>query len=240
MRPVTIDLSDGRKPRPDPKLKWGTFPASPTVIAFDPGGTTGWSLITVHPESLVNPAVGVLDNMERFQHGQVDCGANKGDWGTSGYSGISISGEAAGVNDCVQLCRAWPGAAVVIESFNLRQFRKDQDLLSPVRITAALSQSLWNSNRGFFAQAPGDAMHSCTDDRLKLWGVYQREGGLGHARDADRHALFFLRRAKEHESLRRQAWPYLYDYGQPYGLGEPPEIKVREPKPETRLKGIKI
>lgn len=238
----TVDLSASRKPKPDPSAKWGSYPSIATVIAFDPGGTTGWSLITVHPSALVDDDIKVLDNIEQHQHGQVDCGARKGNWGISGYEGISTTGEAAGCADLIALCRAWPGAAVLIEDFKLRQFRKDQDLLSPVRVTAAISQSLWNSNRGFFTQSPGDAKHACTDARLKAWGLYQREGGLEHARDADRHAVFFLKRCKAKPELRAAAWPHLFAPGQPYACTTTCETtKSQTAAPAgRRITGVKI
>lgn len=182
-----------------------------TVIAIDPGGTTGWSLISVHPESLTEPDASFLDNIHVHQHGEVDCGSHRGNLGTSLHSGISTDGEFSGVYDLAKFISGWPCAAVVIEDFVLGQLRKDRDLLSPVRITAALGNSVWlDSGREYFVQSPGDAKRICSDERLKAWRMYDAVGGLRHARDADRHAILFLRKAKAKATFRARAWPHLY------------------------------
>jgi len=154
-----------------------------TVIAIDPGGTTGWSLISVHPGSLVE---------------------------TSFHTGISTDGEFSGVYDLAKFIHTWPCAAVVVEDFTLNQFRRDRDLLSPVRITAALGYCLWRSGRDYHVQSPGDAKRICSDERLKEWRMYDPVGSLVHARDADRHALLFLRKCKARKDFRAMAFPHLY------------------------------
>lgn len=181
-----------------------------TVIAIDPGGTTGWSLISVPPEALCEPDVPILSNIWNHQHGQVDCGSHRGNLGTSLHSGISTDGEYSGVYDLAKFIGAWPMAAVVIEDFNLRQLRMDRDLLSPVRVTSALGYCLWKNGRDYHVQTPTDAKRTCSDDRLKEWRMYDPTGGLVHARDADRHAILFLRRAKAKKAFRGLAWPHLF------------------------------
>lgn len=181
-----------------------------TVIAIDPGGTTGWSLISVHPGSLVESDAAVLDNISVHQHGQVDCGSRRGNLGTSLHPDISTDGEFSGVYDLFKLIEGWPCAAVVIEDFHLRQFRKDRDLLSPVRITAALEYLIWREGRDAHFQTPADAKRVCTDDRLKRWQMYDPVGSMVHARDADRHAILFLRKCKAKQSFRAAAFPFLY------------------------------
>lgn len=183
---------------------------SATVIAIDPGGTTGWSLISVHPESLTAPDASILENIFMHQHGQVDCGSHRGNLGTSLHAGISTDGEFSGVYDLAKFCNTWPCAAVVVEDFHLRQFRKDRDLLSPVRVTAALEYCLWRKGRDAHFQTPADAKRVCTDERLKRWKMYDPVGSMVHARDADRHALLFLRRCKAKAEFRAEAFPYLF------------------------------
>jgi len=183
---------------------------SATVIAIDPGGTTGWSLISVHPGALIEPNASVLDNIFTHQHGQVDCGSHRGNLGSSLHSGISTDGECSGIYDLAKFCYTWPCAAVVIEDFQLRQFRKDRDLLSPVRITAALEYCLWRKGRDAHFQEPADAKRVCTDERLKRWQMYDPVGSMVHARDADRHAILFLRKCKANAEFRKNAFPYLY------------------------------
>lgn len=202
------------------------LPKNATVIAFDPGGTTGWALYTVYPEGLSDlpdhRGERVLDNVIKWQHGQVDCGSTKGNLGVSLHRGISTDGENAGVNELVGLVRAWPGAAIVIEDFILdpARFNTGRDLLSPVRITSAISYLLWLQRREYFVQSASLAKTTVTDERLKAWGYYSSTGGLNHARDADRHALTFLKRCanptQKGRELREAAWPYLFGQGGEY------------------------
>jgi hypothetical protein len=219
VKPQIIDLDANRRPRviePPEDL-----PQFAQVIAIDPGGTTGWCLMEVEPRSLLPEGPGVLESVRKWKIGQVDCGSTRGNLGTSPYAGISTAGESAGAAVLSRLIRNWPGAAIVVESFVLRQFSKDQDLLSPQRITAKLEQYLWTDGRDYFTQSPSEGKTTATDERLKTWGFYTSEGGMVHARDATRHALTFLRRASQPglkgAGLRCAAWPHLYGMGTQLG-----------------------
>ena len=197
------------------------------VLALDPGGTTGWSLFEIQPEALSDRPehrkMGVTKNVIRWRHGQIDCGTSKGDLGTSLHHGVSVRGENAGIGEVLGLIRSWPLAAIVVEDFILdpNRFNTGRDLLSPVRITSGVSYDLWLQGRDYFVQGASLAKSSAKDEHLKLWGFYDRAGGLGHARDADRHALTFLRRASEVSAkgyaLRKTAWPHLFGPGKQYG-----------------------
>lgn len=205
-----------RANRPDP----ADLPLHAAVLAFDPGETTGWSLLVALPEGLSSieehAKYGVLKNISDWKHGQIDCGNQKGN-GSFHYH--STSGEAAGVNEIVGLIRAWPGAAIVFEDFIIdpRRLTQTRDLLSPVRVTSAVSFYLWLQRRGYFVQSASLAKTTVPDERLRSWGFYDKYGGLGHARDADRHGLTFLKRAAQKDAkgreLRKTAWPYLFDKG---------------------------
>lgn len=183
-----------------------------TVIALDPGETTGWTMWNVFPEALCDPEVKILDSVHLWTHGQVECVERfeSDQFEDKGIAFVNES-EAIGVAELVGLLRSWEGAAVVIESFILRQQRKDASLLSPVRVTAALSQWLWQQRRSYFVQQPSLAKTTATDDRMKMWGLYHRSGAQKHARDADRHAITFLRRCKADPKLRHLAYPHLFD-----------------------------
>lgn len=207
---LTVDITKNRRRRKGYLKESEITYGEAAVIAIDPGGTTGWSLMTVHPEALTEPQADLFENIFVHQHGQVDCGSHRGNLGTSLHEGISTDGEFSGVYDLAELIRAWPSAAVVIEDFNLRQMRMDRELLSPVRITAALGNAMWLDGRDYHVQQPSDAKNVCSDARLKQWKMYDTVGGLRHARDADRHAILFLRKAKIKKEFRAQAWPHLY------------------------------
>jgi hypothetical protein len=173
--------------------------AQPTVFATDPGGVTGWSKMTISREALLDTSLMPWEGIERWEHGQVD----------------HREDERAGVDKLYHVAARWPGAAILQEQFDLRMLSQDPDLLYSVRIIAMFDYAL----RGLgvcetFRQTPSDAKKESTDDRLKRWGFYVRTGGMGHARDADRHALLMIRKARlpglKGQVNRRRWWPHLF------------------------------
>ena len=187
--------STSRKTKERKKYSRTDLVEYPVVLAIDPGKTTGWSVMMVHPEALTDPEVSILQNIDPWIHGEIDC-----------------TDENFGIDALDELIECWPGAAIVFESFSLRKFSSDEDLLSPVRINATLGYLRWRCAVRVFYQSSEMAKRTATDARLQLWGMYESEGGLVHARDADRHGITFLRRAKTTPRLRNAAWPYIYVY----------------------------
>lgn len=186
-----------------PSRPWTEYPlehlcAHPTVLAIDPGGTTGWSAISVRPEALSNPKVSILENITLWEHGQIDC----------------LVDEIAGVHELVERVSGAAGAVVLLEQFVIRRFDQKEDFLSPVRITAAFDYAARQLlGVRTYRQQPSEAMTTCTDARLKEWGLYERAGGMGHARDADRHGILWLRKAKDPKQgrvRRHEWWPHIY------------------------------
>lgn|SRR6185295_7609768 len=202
-------------------LKLREMSDSAVSMWFDPGETTGWSIMQVHPEALADPTIKILENIESWSHGQIDCGATRGNAGVSAAeasedefgNGVSISGEAAGVHECLELVDVWPGTMVGIEDFVVRRYDQSRAFLSPVRVTAGIDYGLYLRFMSSFRQQPSEAKTTVTDARLKAWNFYRSEGSQVHARDADRHNLTFLRKCKSGEkgrALRAQAWPHLF------------------------------
>ncbi|ACD49653.1 RuvC-like resolvase [Mycobacterium phage Thoth] len=204
---IVIDLAEGRshraamrKKRRNRDSEAGINYSTAPVIAVDPGGTTGWSFMCVEPLALHDPQEMVLENIITHQHGEL-----------SSTVGCNVAeGEDLCVADLYEFISAWPQAAVVVEDFVIRSNNRSREFLSPVRITAALKHLLWADNRYIIRQTPADAKITASDDRLKSWGLYDKHGSLGHARDADRHAITFLRKAKSNPKLRAMAWPHLF------------------------------
>jgi hypothetical protein len=173
------------------------------VIAIDPGGTTGWSVMMVHPDALSEPDVAILGNLEHWSHGQF------------------YGDEDSQAKQVMELVECWPDAAVVMEDFILRRSSKDRDLLSPVRMASKVEFGLkwWPGLGGIRRKMPvfyqpTSVLAAIHDGRLREWGFYDEEGGMVHARDADRHALYFLRdckNPKKGKELRLKAWPDLYE-----------------------------
>lgn len=190
-------------------------------ISFDGGGTTGWALMSVRTEYLLNRSAPLLDNVVFWAAGQ--------------YIG-HIQEQA---EDAASLCDSWapqyPDArsgdwapvdslAIVAEHFTLRQFRMDATLLLPVEFNAALKQELWHfkPRRLLFTQQPAMAMGDMPDSRLEAADAYvdalpgrRPPGGYAattrgkpHARDALRHTFTFLRREKEARWKGKTLMPY--------------------------------
>lgn len=176
----------------------------PTVVALDPGGVTGWSVFVVHPQALSDPRLKLLANILEWQHGQIFCGGDK----------YSVEAENAGVDKMIEIASEWPGAAHVIETFTIRKLNQSMEYCSPIRLTAAYDMKVRDLGvTTTYRQEPSDAKSTCSNTRLKEWGLYVRQGGLDHARDADRHAILALRHAKDarHGPARRHEWwPHLY------------------------------
>lgn len=168
-----------------------------TGIFFDPGGTTGWCVMQVHPAALADNSYAVLDNVVHWAQGEI------------------VGPEPHVVHEMATLAYAWPGAAIVVEDFILATSRSDRETLSPVRLTAGLDYALWLQDRVSYRQSASAAKNTVTDARLKAWGYYERTGGLEHARDATRHALLWWRECRgpgpKAIARRHAAWPHLFD-----------------------------
>jgi hypothetical protein len=160
------------------------------VMALDPGETTGWAIFWVPTANLLSREVGLFDDAE------YDCGQITG----------PEEVQTLKVKTVMQGLMSGP---LIIEDFILRQFRQDKSLLSPVRVTAMVEYMLyeqnWNAKHPVRKQQPALAKTTATDERLRDWGLW--EAGAPHARDAIRHAVTFLRRAKTDPRLRRWGWP---------------------------------
>src|ERR1700747_2807310 len=91
-----------------------------SVIAFDPGETTGYCAMSTTPDDLLCPSTG-LEKSIKFQTGQIDC-----------------RNENVGVADMLDVWGHWPKAVVVHKDFIVDMNKIDQarHTLSPVRVTA--------------------------------------------------------------------------------------------------------
>lgn len=182
-----------------------------TIVSFDPGETTGWSVMRITAGALYDRRVPVQEALHFWTHGQVDTGSQM----QVVSDEVLLSGEPAGVRLLEQIVDAqFPsslvprGVAVVFEGFILRTQNKKPEALSPVRVMARLEQLLWEAdNVTIRKQQPGQAKGTVTDDRLKNWGMHVGGHAERHARDADRHALYFLRDMRSKPTLIKTAFP---------------------------------
>lgn len=174
-----------------------------TTVWVDPGGTTGWGVMSVNPEALV----GTRPIHQCVEHWT--CGDFK-------------HNENVMTSEMLALYDLWNDAAIGIESFRIRKFLTHDDFLSPVRMRSKIEYGLWlmekwsadedgramGRGRHLWTQEPSLAKRTLTDDRQHEWNLW--EPGLDHKRDAIKHCYTFLQRAQEKTRLRAYAWPTLY------------------------------
>ena len=194
--PVELSLRTSRPaPKPSKDLPSDVLP----IFACDPGGTTGWSLMLLPALLNGNPIFNypqevVVAAKKRWWHGEINC-----------YE------EDYGVYQLIKILEQWPSAAVIFEDFFVRQMAVD---LSPIRIISKVEYYLWTQGRRMLKQQAGHAKPAISNERMKVWGIYTSEHALQHARDADRHAFFFMRRClgsgNKARALRKEAFPNVY------------------------------
>lgn len=215
-----------------------------TVLAFDPGETTGWCVMAIEAEKLLAGPVVNWDDLLYCDYGQIDCVSTTVDgWSMAALktANWNTAGENIGVDRMMTLCKTHLMACVVCEDFipDMKKFDQARHTLSPVRLMAAFSYALHNMNwqsglakpTPFFIQNRSLAKTTCTDDRLKNFGLYDSNGGR-HARDATRHAFYFLRDcsiAQNGSAYRRHlAWPHIF--GDPADTIYDPRSASRKPR----------
>lgn len=225
-------------------LQQGDVDDLAVVVAFDPGGTTGWCAMAVEPQWFTNAQDGIVrDSMAHIEYGQIDC--DPPGLGLSmmhqGHPGLNMAGEKAGVKKMLSLCDfIFPKATIVLEDFipDFKKMDQARHTLSPVRIISAFSYGL-DEDLGasdfsrIHIQNRSLAKTTCTDVRLRHWGLFDSGSG-GHARDATRHAYYFLKDARGHSveaaERRWRGWPHLF--GDPQyqasNTGRTPRQSIRD------------
>lgn len=174
------------------------------LLAIDPGGVTGWSIVTTTIDKIMDPTLQAAMVPDEWWHGEIDCRAKDKKetlWREAESEGVAVM-------ECLYESIPAVHVGIVIEDFLIRRFDKSRPFLSPVRLTFAFDQLMFDRGVWTDRQMPSDAITSITDDRLKSWNFYVPDG-LGHARDADRHMMLFIRRLRAKASLRRRVFPLL-------------------------------
>lgn len=118
------------------------------------------------------------------------------------------AGEVLQVRQIAGLLDNFSEATLVIENFIPRptvSTEREVNSADRLRLGIQAEEILHGGGRVAFLQMPSEAMKTATDDRLKRAGLYF--AGMRHATDAARHAGLFLRRCRDDEGLRAQAFP---------------------------------
>lgn len=166
-----------------------------SLRAYDPGGTTGWAHVWL-PTSVLSGGGSILEAME-FEIGQIP--------GSDTAQGRVLAQQLAAHS-----------GPVVIEDFVLRKFSAGRDLLAPVRMISRIEQIIDllleygyepEDRQGvlpIFKQMPALAKGTCTDERMRRWGLWTP--GKPHGNDALRHAVTFLRRCRADRKLLQSSF----------------------------------
>lgn len=165
------------------------------IIGVDPGVTTGVAIATLQRKEIGSLA-DVFVEMGQLSYG----------FSGNGFdiieSASAEEGEAKVAAEIAQLVRTavlhGSRVVLVIEDFVVRRFDSSREFLSPVRITARIQQELFSDTicQGVTVamQSPSDAKQTCTDERMKKWGIQPKTHKDRHGLDAARHCVLFIRK----------------------------------------------
>lgn len=180
------------------------------VLGIDPGKTTGWCRITIPYKSIYGDDPSQIlewdtGEFHKSENEQVDaiCSLAR-----TTQSLAYLTGPALVVSCQSYDITSTPPALVVEDWDQDPSFKStDTEALSPVRLGAALSYAVHLGKAGdshIVFQGRSLAKSTATDERLKAWGMYTV--GSDHERDATRHAITALRRAKANPAFRDDLW----------------------------------
>ncbi|HXS25765.1 MAG TPA: hypothetical protein VN719_16135 [Gemmatimonadales bacterium] len=165
------------------------------VLGIDPGVTTGWARITVPRLSIWGSEPSKICS-----------------WKTGQLRG-RISDQVWAMCEIIRETQSLAyklGPAVVTEDFDFGRPLKDPEVYTPVYFAQQLRfcferTALCNDAR-LVMQGRDIAKSSFDDARLAAAGLWAARGQTDHERDALRHALTALRRAKRSFNLRCEMW----------------------------------
>lgn len=165
------------------------------IIGVDPGVTTGVAIATMQGKE-VGSLADVFVEMGQLSYGFSGNGFDIIESASAEEGEAKVAAEIAQLVRTAVLHRS--RVVLVIEDFVVRRFDSSREFLSPVRITARIQQELFNDTicQGVTVamQSPSDAKQTCTDERMKKWGIQPKTHKDRHGLDAARHCVLFIRK----------------------------------------------
>jgi len=167
------------------------------VLGIDPGGTTGWVLLTVLRSAIFADASPAI---VEWDYGEL------------------TGPEPRQSTEIAQMCREiqgldyLTGPAVMSEAWTADpEFKSaDQEQYSPIRINAQLQLLQYQGKMGdstlHFQSRTIKAGKGVRVEKLQRLGIYV--AGSTHIQDAAKHALNTLRRARESREFALKLWLY--------------------------------
>lgn len=147
-----------------------------TVLSLDPGETTGWSVFYVYDRMLTTEDKGGTTGIDL-----VDCGQ------------VTTPDIESATREYQHLIVQFRPDHIVAEDYRVYGWKVNEHSFSEV-ITARLVGNIETlcTLRGipFHKQMAQIAKQFCTDDKLKVWDLWIK--GKRHARDAIRHAIYWI------------------------------------------------
>lgn len=141
------------------------FPYCGTVLALDPGETTGWALFQSSQDDVLLSKAGQLKT-----------------WGMPNC-----------VRNMTDLIKEMKPTIVVHEVYSVYEWKSQDHSWSEVptiHVIGCIETLCIQQNILFLSQTAQIAKNFCTDDKLKSWNYYIK--GERHSRDAIRHGCYFL------------------------------------------------
>lgn len=223
------------------------------VVAFDPGQTTGYCVLGVAPETLEGARHTndrLQDKLTHREYGEIACLGPVHGWDANG-----AASENHGVYQMTSIVGQYPDCAIILEDFiiDFEQITMTRSALSPVTVMAKFEAMMPILHEPYgcepddikqlsriFRQNRSPVKTTMTDERLRYLGLYDSHSGR-HARDAMRHAYYFLRNCRGNsikaKELRWRAWPTFFN--DPL----PEELKnnyYRKKEEQQKRKGTRI
>ena len=168
------------------------------VLGIDPGGTTGWVILTV-------PRLCIFG----------DEPSEITEWDYGEFTGPEPV-QATAIAELARVTQSLDyrtGPAIIVEGWDQNPDFKstDEETLSPVRLGAMLmllkfQKRLGDATVHFQSRTLAFGSKATTDDKLKRYGMYVE--GSDHIRAATKHAIIALRRARENWDFAIELWPY--------------------------------